>query len=128
MPGKQNYSLAIAWALDHDPVERVHQTLAAAEGKAAAAAAAAPAGEAGASSACAAAPADGTVAVQTQSSLKMRRSASAKDAAEVQHSARHILVALSAWLYRRLSCNDLHSCRLLRFSAADALARVRRWA
>jgi len=91
VPGKQNYSLAIAWALDHDPVERVHQTLAAAEGEAAATAAA-PAGEACASSGGAAAAADGRVAVQTQSSLKMRRSASAKDASEVQHSSRHVLI------------------------------------
>lgn len=28
MPGKQNYSLAIAWAVDHDPVEAVKEVLA----------------------------------------------------------------------------------------------------
>lgn len=69
MPGKQNYSLAITWALDHDPLERVHQALAAAAGEEAAAS----------SSGCM--EADGTV--ERRKTLKIRRSASAQDAAEV---------------------------------------------
>ena len=28
VPGKQNYSLALAWALDYDPTQRVHRTVA----------------------------------------------------------------------------------------------------
>ncbi len=27
VPGKQNYSLAITWSLDYDPVKTVHSTL-----------------------------------------------------------------------------------------------------
>ena len=79
VPGKQNYSLAIAWALDHDPVERVKQTLAAAEEGTAAGEAPAPASPTAA---------DGTVKLETRKSLKIRRSASAQDAGEVPPSVR----------------------------------------
>ncbi|BDA46094.1 probable translocator protein at N-terminal half [Coccomyxa sp. Obi] len=72
VPGKQNYSLAITWALDHDPVERVHQALAAAAGEEAAAS---PSGRM---------EADGTVTLERRKSLKMRRSASAQDAVEAE--------------------------------------------
>ncbi|KAK9906580.1 hypothetical protein WJX75_004515 [Coccomyxa subellipsoidea] len=75
VPGKQNYSLAIAWALDHDPVERVKQTLAAAEEGTAAGEAPAPASPTAA---------DGTVKLETRKSLKIRRSASAQDAGEAE--------------------------------------------
>ncbi len=75
MPGKQNYSLAIAWALDHDPVERVRQTLAAAEEGAAAGDTPAAAGSA---------EVDGTVMLKKRKSLRIRRSASAQDATQVR--------------------------------------------
>ena len=75
MPGKQNYSLAITWALDHDPVERVHQALAAA------------AGEETAASTSGRMEADGTVMLERRRSLKIRRSASAQDATEVIQDA-----------------------------------------
>lgn len=71
VPGKQNYSLAITWALDHDPVERVQQALAAA------------AGEEAAASTSGRLELDGAVTLERRKSLKMRRSASAQDPTEV---------------------------------------------
>lgn len=71
VPGKQNYSLVITWALDHDPVKTVHEIIS---------------GDAGqepeeAYSEQGEVPKEGGAALLARRSLNMRKSQSLQDAA-----------------------------------------------
>jgi hypothetical protein len=108
VPGKQNYSLAIAWALDHDPVEAVQDVLertgvAEEEGISE---------EAGPSLDVAPPDANGSSAAMPQPTSQMRRSASAAESGEVHH------VCVAIWSCRFAASDQCRSlgwllCRLV---------------
>lgn len=76
VPGKQNYSLAITWALDHDPVQVVQEVL---SGEVFEEALPAQNGQNGSHDL----PREAGAAMLVQRSLKMRKSRSLEDAAKV---------------------------------------------
>ncbi len=78
MPGKQNYSLAITWALDYDPVQAVQDVL---NGEVFEEALPAQNGQDGPNGL----PTEGGAAMLAQRSLKIRKSRSLEDAAKVRH-------------------------------------------
>ena len=79
VPGKQNYSLAITWALDYDPVQTVHNTLNGGRDEEPEEASGIESGSHGGE----ALPAELGAALLARRSLKMRKSQSLQDAVRV---------------------------------------------
>ncbi len=98
VPGKQNYSLAITWALDHDPVETVEYIM---SGGATEEATPAPNGSHNLPGA----------AILAQRSLNMRKSRSLQDAAKVTHQ--------SCWPF---DCKEL--CHLVEGLCSNQRTRI----
>ena len=82
MPGKQNYSLAITWSLDYDPVKTVHDTLNGGQNEAHEEASGIESGSHGGD----ALPAELGAALLARRSLRMRKSQSLQDAVRLIYS------------------------------------------
>ena len=108
MPGKQNYSLAITWALDHDPVETVEYIM---SGGATEEAPPAPNGSHNLPGAT----------ILAQRSLNMKKSRSLQDAAKVTHQPcqpfdckeRSDLVESLCWKPEKMDVDGVQACSLL---------------